>query len=58
MRTLLVTSAMTGGFCAVFAGIVDAITDALSMWQVIGLGGLSGFCGSLLAQLVLKRGRE
>ena len=26
MRTILITSLMTGGFCAVFAGVVDAIT--------------------------------
>ena len=57
MRVILMTSLMTGGFCAVFAGVVDAITDALTMWQVIGLGALSGTLVSLFAQLVLRRGR-
>ena len=55
MRAIVTTSLMTGGFCAVFAGVVDAITDALTMWQVIGLGAISGAMGSLFAQLVLRR---
>ena len=56
MRSILITSLMTGGFCAVFAGIVDAVTDALTMWQVIILGAISGASGSLIAQLVTRRG--
>jgi hypothetical protein len=48
-------SVVTGVFCAVFAAIVDLITDALSMWAVICLAFVSGFTGSLLAQVILKR---
>ncbi|MBV2361203.1 hypothetical protein KUH32_15675 [Thalassococcus sp. CAU 1522] len=53
--TILLTAALTGLFCAVFAVVIDAVTDALSMATVIGLAFLSGFCGSLFAQLVLRR---
>ena len=57
MRTVLLTSVVTGLFCSAFAGLVDVITDALSLWQVMILGAVSGFCGSLIAQIVL-RGRR
>jgi hypothetical protein len=52
---VLTTSLMTGVFCAIFALVVDVVTDALSMSTVIGLAFVSGFCGSLLAQFVLGR---
>lgn len=52
---ILTTSLMTGVFCAGFALVVDVVTEALSLWGVAGLAFVSGFCGSLVAQLVLKR---
>ncbi|MGJ8604683.1 MAG: hypothetical protein ACSHXH_11200 [Marivita sp.] len=55
LRAVLMTSVITGVFCAVFAAFVDVITDALDMWVVIALAFLSGFTGSLFAQVVLKR---
>ncbi len=55
MQQVILTSVLTGLFCAGFAGVIDAITDALTMWQVIGLGAVSGLCGSLVSQLVLGR---
>lgn len=55
MRKILTTSALTGVFCAIFAGGVDAVTDALNMWQVMILGGISGATGSLIAQYVTRR---
>ncbi|GGC01976.1 hypothetical protein GCM10011363_18240 [Marivita lacus] len=55
VAAILLTSVVTGIFCAMFAGIVDPVTDALAMWVVIGLAFASGFTGSLFAQLVLKR---
>ncbi len=55
MRQIALTSILTGCFCAVFAGGVDAVTDALTMWQVIGFGAVSGTLGSLVSQLVLRR---
>ena len=53
MNPILLTSVLTGVFCAVFATVIDVITDALNMWTVIGLAFTSGFLGSLFAQLVL-----
>ncbi|MCH2164110.1 MAG: hypothetical protein MK098_05600 [Marinovum sp.] len=58
MNPILLTSLMTGVFCAVFATVIDVITDALTMWAVIGLAFVSGFCGSLFAQLVSGRGKS
>ena len=55
MNPILVTAALTGAFCALFAGLVDAVTDALALWQVMILGAVSGFCGSLFAKLCLRR---
>jgi hypothetical protein len=52
---VLLTSVVTGVFCAVFAVVIDLVTDALNMWLVIALAFVSGFSGSLFAQLVLKR---
>lgn len=52
---MLLSALMTGVFCAGFAAVVDAITDALTMWQVIGIALLSGFCGSIFASVVLGR---
>jgi len=54
---VLWTSILTGVFCAVFAAVIDVVTDALSMWIVIALAFVSGFSGSLFAQVVLKRTR-
>jgi len=57
MRSVLLTSALTGLFCALFAGVVDLISLTLDLWQVMLLGAVSGSCGSLIAQLVLGRQR-
>ena len=51
------TSGLTALFCAAFAGVVDALTMALSAGQVVALGAVSGGLGSLFAQLVLRRER-
>ena len=58
MRMIVLSALATGVFCAGFAAVVDAVTDALSMWQVIGLALVSGFCGSLFASFVLGKGGE
>ncbi|MCC1491646.1 hypothetical protein [Cognatishimia sp. F0-27] len=57
MRLVLMTSAMTGLFCAGFAAFVDVVTEALSMGTLIALAFVSGFLGSLFAQVVLGRRR-
>jgi len=54
-RQALIAALTTGGFCAVFASVVDAVTMALSLWQVMLAGGISGFLGSLLASLVWRK---
>lgn len=55
MKPILLTATIAGGFCALFALTVDAITDVLSMTQALGLAALSGFLGSLVGQLVIRR---
>lgn len=52
---IFVTSAVTGVFCAIFAVIVDVVTDALELWMVVVLAFVSGFLGSLCAQFLMKR---
>lgn len=54
-RTIILSALTTGAFCAVFASVVDMITDALDMWEVALAGGISGACGSLFASLVWKK---
>jgi len=54
---ILKAALTTGAFCAVFASAVDMVTDALSLWQVMAAGGVSGFLGSLFASFVLGRDR-
>ncbi len=56
MIRLMWTSAFTTGlFCAGFAAVIDAVTEQLSMLQVIALAAVSGTLGSLFAQLVWGR---
>ena len=55
MNPILLTAALTGLFCALFAGIIDAIKDAVVLWQVMAVGAVSGFCISLFANLCLRR---
>lgn len=55
MQAALITSVLTGVFCAVFAVGVNFVTSALSLLGVVGVAFASGFCGSLFAQLVLGR---
>lgn len=53
--TKLLAAIATGVFCACFAFVVDAITDALSAWQVIGLAAVSGFLGSIFGNTLIGR---
>lgn len=55
MKAVILTSAMTGVFCAAFALVVDFVTEQLTVGQVILLAAASGSIGSLAAQLVLGR---
>ena len=58
LRPMLASAALTGLFCAIFAAGVDAITDALTLGQVMVAGAISGFLGSLFGQTVLRRIRK
>ncbi|MEO0664225.1 MAG: hypothetical protein AAFR53_03105 [Pseudomonadota bacterium] len=53
--TKLLAALATGLFCSIFALVVDAITDALAIWQLMGLAALSGFCGSLFGNTLVGR---
>lgn len=56
MARMLVQAALTGAFCVVFAFVVDAATNALSVGALLALSFASGFLGSLLAQTLLRGG--
>ena len=57
MARALLQAALTGVFCIGFALVVDLVTEALPLMQVMLLSFVSGFLGSLFAQTVL-RGRR
>ncbi len=52
---MLATATLTGVFCMGFSLVVGLATDALSFLAVLVFSFLSGFCGSLFAQTVMKR---
>ncbi|MEM1102018.1 MAG: hypothetical protein AAGH73_10890 [Pseudomonadota bacterium] len=54
----LFAATATAIFCAGFAFVVDAITDALAAWQVVTLAALSGFLGSLFGNSLLGMRRK
>lgn len=54
-KTILITSLCTALFCAIFAGAVDDVTDALAWWYVTGFGAVSWFAGSFFGQKVAQR---
>lgn len=56
VRMILATAVVTGVFCAIFAIVVDAVTDALPMLAAIGLAFVSGFLGSLVGQALMRKG--
>jgi hypothetical protein len=58
LRTVLLTAALTGAFCSVFAVAVDLITDLFALWQLMLVSFVSGALGSLFAQTVMGRTRD
>lgn len=58
MRRSLAQASLTGAFCLVFAFAVDTLTDALSAIAFLAASFASGFLGSLVAQGLLRPGRE
>ena len=55
IRPVLITATLTGVFCSGFALVVDWATDMLAQNQVVMLAFTSGFLGSLVAQLFMRR---
>lgn len=55
IRAALLAALVTGAFCSVFALGVHLTTSLLANWQVMAVGGVSGFCGSLFARMALGR---
>jgi hypothetical protein len=52
----VITSALvTGGFCGVFAVLIDAVLPPFMGLNVAIIAGLSGFLGSLFAHFVIGR---
>ncbi|MDD9715534.1 MULTISPECIES: hypothetical protein [Dinoroseobacter] len=58
MKPILLTACVAGVFCASFAWVVSALTNALSMAQALALAGVSGFLGSLVGQIICRRGEK
>jgi predicted CDP-diglyceride synthetase/phosphatidate cytidylyltransferase len=46
---------LTGGFCALFAAVMYHLAPQVALLNVMLLGGLSGFLGSVFASAVMKR---
>ena len=55
---ILKTAVLTGVFCSVFAVFVDWITDNFGLGQLLGISFVSGFLGSIFANLVLRPWRS
>lgn len=49
---------LTGVFCGGFALLIDVATDMLDRGHVVLFSFVSGFLGSLFAQLVSRRSRK
>jgi len=49
VRGLLISAALTGLFCSIFAVVVDSILDMLSVWMLAGTAAISGFLGRIFA---------
>ena len=58
IRPILLSAALTGIFCAVFAIGIDWLTNMLERGQVISISFVSGFLGGLFVSTVLGRWRE
>jgi len=58
LKVVLTSAVLTGVFCAGFATIIDLATDMLERQQVVLISFLSGFFGSIFAQIVLRKWRE
>lgn len=54
-RAVLLSACATGGFCAIFAVVVDFFAGMLSLSQVMGVAAMSGFLGSLFAHFVVGK---
>lgn len=53
VKSVFMSAAMTGAFCALFAVIINAAASMLERDQIVLLSFLSGFLGSLVAQAIM-----
>lgn len=58
LKMTLTSAVLTGVFCAGFAMVIDFATDMLERNQVVIISFVSGFLGSIFAQVVLRDWRE
>ncbi|WP_370228862.1 hypothetical protein [Cognatishimia sp.] len=54
-RAALLPACTTGAFCAVFALVISSLAPMLGTTQVLATSFASGFLGSLVAQLILRK---
>ena len=54
----LLAACLTGIFCAGFALAIDLVTDMLDRTNVLLVSFVSGFLGSLFAQIVISKGKQ
>ena len=57
-KTIAITSVLTGLFCAVFAFVVETVTELFGLWQLLLVSFISGSLGSLFAQTVVGHWRN
>jgi hypothetical protein len=55
LRAFLIPAVLTGGFCSGFAVLVQYLLPPVMGAEVAVVAAVSGFLGSLFANLVLKR---
>jgi hypothetical protein len=54
-RSALLPACTTGAFCAVFALVISSIAPMLGTTQILATSFVSGFLGSLVARLIIRK---
>ncbi|SHG29850.1 hypothetical protein SAMN04488044_0395 [Cognatishimia maritima] len=55
VRAMIMAACTTGLFCAGFAFVISQIAPMLTNTQVLTTSFVSGFLGSVVAQILIKR---
>lgn len=55
IKAMILAATTTGLFCACFAFVISQIAPMLTNTQVLATGFVSGFLGSVVAQVLIKR---